>query len=64
MDPVLVFAAKVPGVSEKSSKEILVDVAVFIEHLVEEKYIVVVEGDQMVLDHAMGPIVQMERAVP
>ena len=63
MDSVLVFVAIVPGVSEVSSKEILVDVAVFIEHLVEEKYIVAVDGDQTVLDQA-GPIAQMERAVP
>ena len=45
MDSVFVLPAIVPSVSEASSKEVFIDVAIFIKHLIEEEYVVVVDSD-------------------
>ena len=45
MDSVFILSAIVPSVSKASSEEFFIDVAVFIKHLVEEEYVVIVDGD-------------------
>ena len=45
MDSVFILPAMIPSVSKASSEEILIDVTIFIEHLVKEEYIVIVDSD-------------------
>ena len=45
MDSVFILPAIVPSVSKASLKEFFIDVAIFIEHLVEEEYVVIVDSD-------------------
>ena len=45
MDSVFILSAIVSSVSKASSKELIIDVAIFIKHLVEEEYIVIVDSD-------------------
>ena len=45
MDSVFILPAIVPSVSKASSKEFLIDIAIFVKHLVEEEYVVIVDSD-------------------
>ena len=45
MDYVFILPAIVPSVSKASSEKFFIDVAIFIKHLVEEEYVVIIDSD-------------------